>query len=654
MAKSTRSRCNTVAIYGSYKLLHLSSFTSKRLFFIKIMKTKLLLLLLVSFAITLRAERLQTVSPEQVGMSLAQLRYADQAINQAIHDGQPPGAVLAVVRHGKLAYLKAYGNRQTYPSTEPMTPNTIFDMASCTKPMATALSVMILVERGLLRINDPVKRYLPEFKSWNSSNKDSADIRIIDLLTHTSGLPAYASVNTLQKQFGTPNPQKLMQYIAQCQRDFKPETAMQYSCLNYITLQNIVERVSKQSLRTFAAENIFIPLGMNHTDFLPYSQDKNGRWKSISVPRWIKNGEREGVTPIAPTEKQPDGSVKKGQVHDPLACVVNGGISGNAGLFSCAEDVATLCAMLQNGGTWGGKQILSPLTVKAMRTIPDGFATFGRSLGWDVSSPYASNKGDLLSSEAYGHTGYTGTSIVIDPVNDISIILLTNSVHPTDHTNVIRLRAQVSNAVAASITNEKPKHPDYYYARMRKFEVEPPIQPTDIVMLGNSITEGGANWAQKLDMPNVVNRGISGDIAQGINERLYQILPHQPAKIFLLIGVNDISHDLTTDSIVNDIRRVVERIRNESPRTRLYLQSLLPIREATGRWKRLQGKTEQIPEINARLEALAREKHLTFINLFPHFTEPGNHVLREELTYDGLHLSKAGYEVWVKILKKYL
>ena len=189
---------------------------------------------------------------------------------------------------------------------------------------------------------------------------------------------------------------------------------------------------------------------------------------------------------------------------------------------------------------------------------------------------------------------------------------------------------------------------------MRKFEAEPPIQPTDIVMLGNSITEGGANWAQKLDMPNVVNRGISGDIAQGINERLYQILPHQPAKIFLLIGVNDISHDLTTDSIVNDIRRVVERIRNESPRTRLYLQSLLPIREATGRWKRLQGKTEQIPEINARLEALAREKHLTFINLFPHFTEPGNHVLREELTYDGLHLSKAGYEVWVKILKEYL
>ena len=291
------------------------------------MKTKLLLLLLVSFATTLRAERLQTVSPEQVGMSLAQLRYADQAINQAIHDGQTPGAVLAVVRHGKLAYLKAYGNRQTYPSTEPMTPNTIFDMASCTKPMATALSVMILVERGLLRINDPVKRYLPEFKSWNSSNKDSADIRIIDLLTHTSGLPAYASVNTLQKQFGTPNPQKLMQYIAQCQRDFKPETAMQYSCLNYITLQNIVERVSKQSLRTFAAENIFIPLGMNHTDFLPCSQDKNGRWKSISAPRWIKNGEREGVTPIAPTEKQTDGSVKKGQVHDPLACVVNGGCS---------------------------------------------------------------------------------------------------------------------------------------------------------------------------------------------------------------------------------------------------------------------------------------------------------------------------------------
>ena len=178
----------------------------------------------------------------------------------------------------------------------------------------------------------------------------------------------------------------------------------------------------------------------------------------------MTNGEQASLTPIAPTERQPNGTVKQGQVHDPLACTLNGGVSGNAGLFSSAEDVATLCAMLQNGGEWGGKRILSPLTVKAMRSIPQNFNNFGRSLGWDVSSAYASNQGDLLSDEAYGHTGYTGTSIVIDPVNDLSIILLCNSVHPVDTTNVIRLRAQVANAVTASITNKAAAFPGYYYA----------------------------------------------------------------------------------------------------------------------------------------------------------------------------------------------
>ena len=587
-------------------------------------------------------------------MSLARLRAADEVILRAIHDHRTPGAVLAVVRHGKMAYLKAYGNRQTYPTTQPMTTQTVFDMASCTKPMATAISAMLLVERGKLRLSDPVSTYLPEFKNWYGEGKDSVTIRVEDLLTHTSGLPPYAPVKTLAEANGKPNPTKLMAYIARCKRDFKPHTDMQYSCLNYITLQNIVERITGQSLRTFAANNIFIPLGMNHTDFLPCAPDKSGKLANTSQPRWVTNGEQASLTPIAPTERQPNGTVKQGQVHDPLACTLNGGVSGNAGLFSSAEDVATLCAMLQNGGEWGGKRILSPLTVKAMRSIPQNFNSFGRSLGWDVSSAYASNQGDLLSDEAYGHTGYTGTSIVIDPVNDLSIILLCNSVHPVDTTNVIRLRAQVANAVAASITNEAAAFPGYYYARMRTFEAEPPIRSTDIVMLGNSLTEGGRDWAEKLGKPNVRNRGISGDVAMGIDARLFQITPHKPAKIFLLVGINDVSHDLTVDSIVTNIRLLVDHIHAQSPKTKLVLQSLLPIRESTGRWKRLQGKTDMIPQINARLEALAREKGLTFINLFPHFTEPGTNVLRSELTYDGLHLSKAGYDVWVKLLKPHL
>ena len=609
---------------------------------------------LCAFALNASANNIPTASPEEVGMSLARLRAADEVILRAIRDHRTPGAVLAVVRHGKMAYLKAYGNRQTYPTTLPMTTQTVFDMASCTKPMATAISAMLLVERGKLRLSDPVSMYLPEFKNWHGEGKDSVTIRVEDLLTHTSGLPPYAPVKTLAEANGKPNPAKLMAYIARCKRDFKPHTDMQYSCLNYITLQNIVERITGQSLRTFAANNIFIPLGMNHTDFLPCAPDKSGKLANTSQPRWVTNGEQASLTPIAPTERQPNGTVKLGQVHDPLACTLNGGVSGNAGLFSSAEDVATLCAMLQNGGEWGGKRILSPLTVKAMRSIPQNFNSFGRSLGWDVSSAYASNQGDLLSDEAYGHTGYTGTSIVIDPVNDLSVILLCNSVHPVDTTNVIRLRAQVANAVAASITNEAAAFPGYYYARMRTFEAEPPIRSTDIVMLGNSLTEGGRDWAEKLGKPNVRNRGISGDVAMGIDARLFQITPHKPAKIFLLVGINDVSHDLTVDSIVTNIRLLADHIHAQSPKTKLVLQSLLPIRESTGRWKRLQGKTDMIPQINARLEALAREKGITFINLFPHFTEPGTNVLRSELTYDGLHLSKAGYDVWVKLLKPYL
>ena len=615
---------------------------------------RILLLALCAFAINASANNVPTASPEEVGMSLARLRAADEVILRAISDNKTPGAVLAVVRHGKLAYLKAYGNRQTYPNIQPMTTQTVFDMASCTKPMATAISAMLLVERGQLRLSDPVSMYLPEFKNWYGEGKDSVTIRVEDLLTHTSGLPAYAPVKTLAEADGKPNPAKLMTYIAGCKREFKPRADMQYSCLNYITLQNVVERITGQSLRTFAANNIFIPLGMKHTDFLPCTSDKSGKLVNTSQPRWVANGEQANLIPIAPTEKQPNGTVKQGQVHDPLACTLNGGVSGNAGLFSSAEDVATLCAMLQNGGMWGGKRILSPLTVKAMRSVPQNFNSFGRSLGWDVSSAYASNQGDLLSPETYGHTGYTGTSIVIDPVNDLSIVLLCNSVHPVDASNVVRLRAQVANAVAASITNEPAAFPPYYYVRMRTFEAEPPIRSTDIVMLGNSLTEGGKDWAEKLGKPNVRNRGISGDVALGIDARLFQITPHKPAKIFLLVGINDVSHDLTVDSIITNIRLLVDHIHAQSPKTKLVLQSLLPIRESTGRWKRLQGKTDMIPQINARLEALAREKRLTFINLFPHFTEPGTNVLRSELTYDGLHLSKAGYDVWVKLLKPHL
>lgn len=626
------------------------------------------LFLALGFAGT-QAQPLQRVAPELVGMDGHQLLYADQAIQEAINNKEIPGAVLAVVRHGKMAYLKAYGNRRVYPTTEAMTTSTIFDMASCSKPMSTAMCVMKLVEQGRIRLTDAVNHYIPDFKNWQSEDgKKQETIRLHHLMTHSSGLPPYVSPIDLQKKYGKTNPQVLIDYIANCHRDFEPATDFQYSCLNFITLQHIVENVTGESLRQFARQNIFAPLGMNHTDYIPCKLASDGNWVNTDFPCWATPEEKsheklsdenamlhaEFLKDVAPTEKQANGQVLWGQVHDPLARVANNGISGNAGLFTTADDIALLCAMLQNGGEWNGHRILSPLTVKAMRTVPREEAALGRTLGWDCFTAYATNNGDLLSPNTYSHSGYTGTSIVIDPDNDISIILLANAVHPVDKSSMVRLRSLVSNAVAASIIPEDsthaPKYTAHYYDRVTQFMEEPDISPKDIVMLGNSLTENGGNWAARLGKTNIRNRGIIGDDAQGVYDRLYQILPYHPAKIFLMIGINDVSHNLSTDSITTLLRNIVEKIRTDSPQTKLYLQSLLPINESFGRYSHLKGKTSQIPEINAHLRQLAKTEKIPFIDLFSKFCEKNSQILRADLSTDGLHLQEAGYKIWEKAL----
>ena len=618
------------------------------------MKT-LLSIFIALFCITSAvAQPLQRVAPEQAGMDSRRLMYADEIIEEAIANKDIPGAVLAIVRDGKMAYLKAYGNKRVYPTVEPMTTETVFDMASCSKTMSTAVCTMILVERGKIRLSDAVSVYVPGFQNWVSEDgKEKKTIRVADLLTHTSGLPSYGPTAELEKQYGSPSPEGLMEYIKTCKRRFKPQTDCSYSCLNFITLQNIIEKVSGQTLREFARENLFDVLGMDYTDYLPTVRDKKGNWINTVDANWANLVEGDWHDIIAPTEKQENGQVLCGQVHDPLARVMNGGISGNAGIFSRAEDIAILCAALQNGGEWNGRRILSPQTVKAMRTVPRGdVAQFGRTLGWDNSSGYASNQGDLFGWNTYGHTGYTGTSIIMDPDNNTSVILLINSVHPEDGHSVVRLRSLVANAVAGSICPAPRTYFAHYYKRFLQFMDEPAITSKDIVMLGNSLTEGGGDWGKRLGKDNVINRGISGDEVMGVYDRLHQILPGKPAKLFLLIGVNDVSHDLSTDSIVYRIDQTLTRIQKESPDTKVYLQSLLPINESFNRYKRLTNKTYQIPEINARLDALAKEKKITFIDLFPLFVEKGTNVLRKELTNDGLHLNDKGYEIWVNAIKK--
>ena len=393
-------------------------------------KKIIILSILLTLANTLFAQPLPLVSPRKAGMDKSKLIYADNAINQSVNNGEIPGAVLAVVRHNKLVYLKGYGNKQVYPEIVPMTTNTVFDLASLSKTVSTTISVMILLERGQLRLRDRVDLYIPGFQPWTDTLTGGLrNIRIIDLLTHTSGLPPYAPVEELKKQYTVPNPDGLITYISNVKRNNEPTKVFDYSCLNFITLQRIIENISGMSLQNFAKQNIFNPLGMNHTDYNPTG---------------------ETLDRTAPTEKQADGSVLKGKVHDPLANIMNGGVSGNAGVFSSAEDIAILAAMLLNDGEINGIRILSPLTVRAMRSVPKGFEEFGRSLGWDVYSGYASD-GDLFDTSAFGHTGYTGTSITIDPDSDTAVILLTNRVHPEDKGSVSRLREIVANVVAASI-----------------------------------------------------------------------------------------------------------------------------------------------------------------------------------------------------------
>lgn len=597
------------------------------------MKKARLVPIALMLAAQLAAQPLQRIAPELADMDPRRLENADNAIRKAIEDKEIPGAVLAVVRGDKLAYLKAYGNKQVYPETLPMDVNTVFDLASVSKSVSTAISACILIERGQLRLPDAVKDFIPGFRGWKGEDGRHTDIRVADIMTHTSGLPPYAPVDSLAALCDTPDPDKLIDYITTCRRDFRPKTGFQYSCLNYITLQRIIEVVSGQSLRDFAKENIFDILGMTHTDYQPAG---------------------ETLERVAPTEKQTDGSVLKGVVHDPLARVMNGGISGNAGLFSDANDLAILAAALMNSGEYNGKRILSPLGVMMMTTVTRDMAEWGRSPGWDVFSPYASNNGDLFGPGTYGHTGYTGTSLIINPGSGTAVILLTNRVHPEDNGAIVRLRSLVANAVAASIDCQPARvYYPHYYKRVEEFKNEPAIAPKDIVMLGNSLTEGG-DWKKLTGKKNLVNRGIAGDEIMGIYDRLHQILPGKPKKIFLLTGTNDVSHDLPTDTIVGRMALLIDKIQAGAPKTKLYLQSLLPINESFGRYKRLDGKTNQIPEINTRLEKLAKEKGITYIDLFPLFTEPGTNVMRPSLTNDGLHLKNEGYELWAKELKRYL
>jgi uncharacterized protein YbbC (DUF1343 family)/CubicO group peptidase (beta-lactamase class C family) len=363
--------------------------------------------------------------PAAADVSPVHLAAVDAIIEQAIADKNIPGAVLLVGHNGKVIYRKAYGSRALEPKREPMTLDTIFDLASLTKVIATTTAVMQLVQQGKVRLNDPVSKYLPEFAQ---NSKD--DITVRQLLTHYSGLEPDLDLKTPWQGKET----AYRMAFAETLQD-PPGSAFVYSDINFIMLGALVEKLSGETLDQYTARHIFTPLKMLHTRFLPPAS-----WK----PK------------IAPTQYDENDHMLRGVVHDPTARRM-GGVAGHAGLFSTADDLSKFAQALLNGGDG----ILSPLIVEKMTTPEQPpAAPVLRGFGWDIDSPFSSNRGDLLPVGSFGHTGFTGTSLWIDPTTQTYIILLTNAVHPRGKGNAIGLRSKVATEIAAALpltSDEKEK-----------------------------------------------------------------------------------------------------------------------------------------------------------------------------------------------------
>ncbi|HDZ11587.1 MAG TPA: hypothetical protein ENH53_05170, partial [Bacteroidetes bacterium] len=300
-------------------------------------KLGLTVLIIFAFVISAFAQAVPTASPEQVGMSSARLHQVDGVIQREIDKKTIPGAVLLVARKGKIVYQKAYGYAEVVPKKRKMEADMIFDLASITKPVATATSIMKLVEMGKIRLLDKIKIYIPGFSRYLEPDGEYApDVRLYNLLTHTSGLIPYANPKFVSRIYGTPTPtDSLVRYIAQLPKISAPGEAFHYSGLGYITMAAIIQELSGENVADFSHQYIFKPLGMTHTMYKP--------------PKNILNK-------VVPTEVV-NGIPFHGVVHDPLARL-QGGISGNAGLFSSARDLFIFAQMLLNGGEYNGVRIL--------------------------------------------------------------------------------------------------------------------------------------------------------------------------------------------------------------------------------------------------------------------------------------------------------
>ncbi len=406
-------------------------------------------------------------APQTVGMNAAKLDQIDALVEADIAAKKLPGAVVLVGHKGKIVFRKAYGNRSLVPTVEKMTVDTIFDLASLTKPIATATSIMILVEQGKLRLSDSIGMYIPDI-----DDPAAKKVTIQQLLTHTSG---YAPDFDLKEKW-TGREGMLVALKMEKLRS-PPGTKFIYSDIGFIVLGEIVREFTWEvdgygGLGVFSSSQLFEKLNMKSTGFSLFTNPDslNSRTTTRKVNKIyaeILENEKAFINRTAPTEnlkgqqnylgsifddnKEIGDQILRGKVHDPTSFRM-GGVAGHAGLFSTADDLARYCQMLLNGGTLDGKLVMSAQTVARM-TAPIVVSESGdaRGLGWDINTSFSSNRGELFPLGSFGHTGFTGTGVWIDRVSGTFVVFLSNRVHPDGKGDVGSLRAKVATVVASAV-----------------------------------------------------------------------------------------------------------------------------------------------------------------------------------------------------------
>jgi CubicO group peptidase (beta-lactamase class C family) len=364
-----------------------------------------------------------TCSPADDGVSIGAI---DEIVAAGIAGGQMPGAVVLIQHAGRDIHRRAYGDAQIEPERREMLMDALFDLASLTKPVATATSVMILVDEGQLDLDAPASLYLPEF-----TGDGKEDITVRQLLTHQGGLIADNHLRDYAD-----GPDIAWERICGLELEARPGEKFIYSDVSFMVLGQLVERVSGQTLDEFANERIFEPLGMHDTGFRIADQLT----------------EEQRLARCVPTELR-DGEWMLGEVHDPRAFAL-GGVAGHAGLFSTADDLSRYARMILSGGELDGVRILSNEAIATMASpqiVPGGHI---RGLGWDKQSSYSSNRGEGMSEAAIGHGGFTGTAIWIDPDLDLVVIFLSSRLHPDGEGTVNPLIGRIGRAAVDAATGE--------------------------------------------------------------------------------------------------------------------------------------------------------------------------------------------------------